>query len=128
MSQDEFEDFVDEAYGRLPEKFRALIENVAILVEDVADSETMEEMRLASNKELLGLYKGVPRTERSNDAGFSFPDVIVLYKHPIEEHAMETGKAVESVIYETLWHEIGHHFGLDEEDVERREREEFGED
>lgn len=127
IGQEEFEAFADSAFGRLPEKFRHLVENVAILVEDVVDDETVRELNLPSNKALLGLYKGVPRTERGNDVGFELPDVIVLYKIPIEEYAHERGRSVEDVVYETLWHEIGHHFGLDEERVQMREEEEFGE-
>lgn len=117
---------MQEAFLRLPEKFRTLVKNVALLTEDVVSEKTRRELKLASNRELLGLYRGVPRTERHNDSGFAFPDTITLYKRPIEEHARETGKALPDVIYETLWHEIGHHFGLDEDGVQRREREEFG--
>lgn len=125
--QEEFETMVQDAFARLPEKFRALVKNVAILTEDVVSEKTRRELHLASNKELLGLYTGVPRTERHNDAPFGFPDTITLYRLPIEEHARELGKAMPDVIYETLWHEIGHHFGLDEDGVQKREREEFGE-
>lgn len=128
VTQAEFEELVSTAFERLPEKFRALVKNVAILVEDVVPGKTRRELTLASNKELLGLYTGVPRTERHNDAGFAFPDTITLYRIPIEEHARELGKTLSDVIYETLWHEIGHHFGLDEDDVQKREEEEFGED
>lgn len=126
VSREKFEALTDEAFGRLPEKFRVLVKNVAILVEDVVSKKTCRELGLASDKDLLGLYTGVPLTERNNNAGFTLPDTVTLYKLPIEEHAQETGKALPDVIYETLWHEIGHHFGLDEEAVGKRENEEFG--
>lgn len=124
--REEFETMTAEAFARLPEKHRALVENVAILVEDVVPEKTRRELHLASNRELLGLYTGVPRTERHNDAPFAFPDTITLYRFPIEEHALELGKTLSDVIYETLWHEIGHHFGLEEGEVRKREKEEFG--
>lgn len=116
---------MEEAFLRLPEKFRMLTKNVALLVEDVVPPDVVRDMKLESNRELLGLYQGVPRTDRHNDAGFSFPDTVTLYKLPLEEYAAETGKTLENVIYETLWHEIGHHFGLEEEEVRRREEERF---
>lgn len=126
VSKEEFEAMTADAFARLPEKHRALVENVAILVEDVVSEKTRRELHLASNKELLGLYTGVPRTERHNDAPFAFPDTITLYRLPIEGHAQELGKTLPDVIYETLWHEIGHHFGLEEDAVRKREKEEFG--
>ncbi len=126
VSKEAFETMVQEAFVRLPEKFRALVKNVALLTEDVVSEKTRRELKLTSNKELLGLYRGVPRTERHNDAGFAFPDTITLYRLPIEGYAQELGKTLPDVIYETLWHEIGHHFGLEEDEVRKREEERFG--
>lgn len=126
MTREAFSTLVSEAFVRLPERFRKLVENVALLVDDVVPEDTCRELGLSSNKDLLGLYTGVPKTERHNDAGFALPDTITLFQIPIEEHAEGEGKSVAEVVYETLWHEIGHHFGLDEEAVEKREREEFG--
>lgn len=117
---------IDEAYGRLPSTIREDTKNVAILLEDIPDKETVEELGLDSDTELLGLYKGVPRTERSNDAGFELPDTITLYRLAIEKESYESGKHVSDVIYETLWHELGHHFGHDEAGIQKRQEEEFG--
>ncbi|MCR4274461.1 MAG: metallopeptidase family protein [Candidatus Campbellbacteria bacterium] len=125
ISREEFEAMVQEAFVRLPEKFRMLVKNVAILVEESVDEKTRKKLKLSPQSDLLGLYTGVPRTKRSNDAGFAYPDVITLYKTPLERHAQELGKTLPDVIYETLWHEIGHHFGLDEKGVRKREREKF---
>jgi predicted Zn-dependent protease with MMP-like domain len=120
-----FDEIVGKAYERLPEWIRTKVKNVALLVEDVPDAETVKELELQSNMELLGFYRGVPRTVKNNDESFTMPDSIVLYKLPIEDEAKMTGKSVEDVAYETLWHEIGHHFGLDEDDIQKREKEEF---
>lgn len=123
---EEFETLVGEAFDRLPEWVRRKVQNVAIIAEEVVDDETIRDMELESNMDLLGLYRGVPLVERESSAGLAFPDVISLYRLPIEEESAESGKSVRDVAYETLWHEIAHHFGLDEDAVERREGEEFG--
>lgn len=123
----EFETMINAAYGRLPAWIRKQTKNVAILLEDIPDRETVEELGLDSDTELLGLYKGVPRTERNNDAGFELPDTVTLYRLAIEKESYESGKLVGDVIYETLWHELGHHFGHDEAGIQKREAEEFGE-
>ncbi|HVT75208.1 MAG TPA: metallopeptidase family protein [Candidatus Paceibacterota bacterium] len=124
----EFEMMVATAYDKLPEWIRVKMKNIAITVEELVDSETVRDMDLDDHMGLLGLYRGVPQTKRSVSAGFEMPDTIVLYRLPILDEASDSGKSVEDVIFETLWHEIAHHFGLSEEDVMRREGEEFGTD
>lgn len=126
MTNQEFEKAVADAYERLPQKIQEKMRNVAITVEDLVDSETVREMELESHMDLLGLYRGVPQTERTVAAGYELPDTIVLYRLPILDEADLSGKSAEDVIFETLWHEVAHHFGLSEEDVMRREAEEFG--
>ncbi len=121
-----FERVAGEMYDKLPGWIRSRVKNVAILIEDTVDTQTVDEMRLDSHMDLLGLYRGVPQTERSVAVGYELPDTITLYRIPILEEAEMSGKPVEEVIYETLWHEIAHHFGLSEEDVQKREQEEFG--
>lgn len=121
-----FEETIGHAYDRLPEWVRKKVENVAIVAEDAVSDEVVDDMALESNLDLLGLYQGVPRIERSVSQGFSLPDTIHIYRLPCELEAKESGKPLEAVVYETLWHEIAHHFGLDEDAVEAREREEFG--
>jgi predicted Zn-dependent protease with MMP-like domain len=125
MKPEEFEKLVSEAYDKLPSWIKEKMKNVAITVEDLVDVDTVREMNLDSHMDLLGLYKGVPQTERTVAAGFELPDTIVLYKLPILDESDVSGKSVADVIFETLWHEIAHHFGLSEEDVARREREQF---
>ncbi|HEY9481157.1 MAG TPA: metallopeptidase family protein [Candidatus Paceibacterota bacterium] len=126
MNEKEFEQTVAIAFDRLPQWIRDKVRNVAVMVEDYVEQKTIDEMLLDSSMDLLGLYRGVPRTERTVAAGFEMPDTITLYRMPILEEADDSGKSVEDVVYETLWHEIAHHFGLGEDDVQRREGEEFG--
>lgn len=112
MTQDEFEKLVAAALDEVPEKFAARLKNVAVLVED-GDHDG----------ELLGLYQGVPQTERGDayGTGMTLPDTITLYRAPIEREAEVSGLAVAQVVRETVWHEIAHYFGMDEEDVHHRE-------
>lgn len=128
LSMEDFNELAAAAFARLPEWIREQTDNVALLVEEIPDRETVEDLGLDADTELLGLYRGVPRTERDNSAGFELPDTVTLYKLAIEEEAHMKGKPISDVIYETLWHELGHHFGHDEEGIQRREEEEFGED
>lgn len=122
-----FEDIIGTAFDRLPEKFRMLIENVALLVEDEPDEETRREEGLEGDETLLGLYRGIPQTERPAGYGISptLPDTITLYRFPIEDEAADAGKPVLEVVYETLWHEIAHHFGMEEDEVQRAEGRKF---
>jgi acetylglutamate kinase len=120
----EFEKKAAEAFNRLPAWIKGKMDNVAITIEELVDEETVHDLHLDSHMDLLGLYRGVPKTNREN-AGVAFPDNITLYVLPILDEADVKGKTVEDVIYETLWHEVAHHFGLGEADVEKREKEEF---
>ncbi len=125
-TKEEFDEMVGAAFARLPEHIREQVQNVAILVEDVPSEPVREDLALESLTELLGLYQGVPRTERDNDAVPLLPDSVTLYKLALEEEATNSGKDIANLIYETLWHELGHHFGHDEEGIQKREEEEFG--
>lgn len=129
MTKKEFEGLAEEGLARLPEKFRRKIKNVAFLVEDEPNAETRKEMKLEDGETLLGLYRGVPNTARGADYGVgpTLPDTIVLYQIPTEEEAREQGgdfrEAVRAVVADTVWHEVAHYFGWDEEAVARREAE-----
>ena len=125
MDHSEFEKLVQEAFLQIPEKFRAQMKNVAIVTEDEPDRETLLEQGLTEPEDtLLGLYSGIPHTER--DAGYglagTMPDKITVYRLPNELEAEESGKPLAQVVYETLWHEIAHHFGMDEAEVENAEK------
>lgn len=126
MTHDEFESLVaDVGFGSVPEPFRSRIKNVGLTIEDEPSRELRKELGLSDDETLLGFYQGIPQTERGEyyGVGMTLPDTVILFREPILDEAHYTGKTVRKVIEETVWHEIGHHFGLDEEEVERRERE-----
>ncbi|MSU74801.1 metallopeptidase family protein [Candidatus Kaiserbacteria bacterium] len=123
MPHDDFEKLVEEGYDKLPEWVREKIKNVALLVEDEPSQEDREAEGLADDETLLGLYKGIPLSERGEEygVGMTLPDTITLYQMPIEQAAAEDKKDVREVIAETIWHEFAHHFGMDEGEVRERE-------
>lgn len=125
MTRGEFEKLVEEGFLLLPEKFRARIKNVALLVEDEPSQEVRELEGLADDETLLGLYQGIPATVRGDTYGMgpTLPDTITLYQLPIEEAAYEDGDDIRKVIAETIWHEYAHYFGMDEDEVQLREEE-----
>lgn len=121
MTRDEFEKLVAESFERLPERVRAQIQNVALLVEDEPSAEIREREKLGEQETLLGYYQGVPLTARGAESPL-IPDTITLYQFPIEEEARDSGMDVRDVIAETIWHEYAHHFGMDEDEVQKREQ------
>lgn len=126
MDEDEFRKLVDKTLREVPEKFARLLENVAVLVEDVPTEEDLREGGIVHGEGmLLGLYRGIPRTERGSEYGVggTLPDTITLYRLPILQAATEDAKEVAEVVRETVWHEIAHYFGMEEHAVERREGE-----
>jgi predicted Zn-dependent protease with MMP-like domain len=125
LSATEFEKLVEEGLLQVPEKFREKIKNVAILIEDEPSSKLRKEEGLADNETLLGLYHGVPQTARGDiyGIGMTLPDTITLFQIPIEQEAGNDPERIKQVVADTIWHEVGHYFGLDEDAVERRERE-----
>lgn len=109
MTRERFEQLVEEALAHLPKRFRQLMENVAVLVED------RPPRRRRSGKLLLGIFEGVPRTQKSVfDA--TPPDRIVLYQKNIEA-VCETEDEIRHEVRLTVLHEIGHYFGLSEEEL-----------
>ncbi len=124
MTIEEFEQLVEREFPlAVPEKFHHLIKNVAFLVEDEPDAVARKENGLQQGETLLGLYKGVPYTERGDlyGVGGTLPDTITLYRLPIEHAAVQDNLPVAQVIRETIWHEVAHHFGMDEHTVRGRE-------
>lgn len=123
MNRAEFEKLAREAVLLVPEKFRERIQNVAFLVEDEPSGEVRRREGLGADETLLGLYQGIPATVRGDSygVGATVPDTITLYRLPIEEEARESGKDIRAVIAETVWHECAHYFGMEEDEVRRRE-------
>lgn len=123
MNRTEFEAVVSEALDGLPLEFAELMSNVSIQVREAPDVETLESLELdPRHHTLFGLYTGVPLDERGGWYGNVLPDVIVLYRQPLLA-ACPTRKKLIQQIQLTLLHEIGHHFGFDEEEMDAWEDE-----
>lgn len=123
MNREEFESVVAEALDRLPPEFAELLSNLAIHVDESPDDETMEDVGLDPRFDtLFGLYTGVPLDERGGWYGNVLPDVIVLYRKPLMA-AFRTRRGLIRQIQLTLLHEIGHHFGFSEEEMDAWEHE-----
>ena len=117
MTRDRFRALVGEALATIPRNFRNALANVAIVVEDEPTAEQLREVEVEPPDTLLGLYQGTPLTERQWAHGNALPDKVTLFQGPIED-ASEDEDDVVVAIGETLIHEIGHYFGLSEEEIE----------
>jgi predicted Zn-dependent protease with MMP-like domain len=120
MDRARFEKLVEKALESLPVEFAESLDNVAIFVEDYPS----EEQRLRSPHEedsiLLGLYEGIPLTERGHDYGMVLPDRITIFRKPIESVCRSDDEVVETV-RSTVLHEIAHHFGISDERLDELE-------
>lgn len=129
MSEEEFAALAAEEWAKVPAHFQTKIDNVALLIEDEPSDEVRREEGLEEGETLLGLYQGIPNTERGSEygVGATMPDTITLYRLPLIEEAehmdREFRQAMRIAIRETLWHEIAHYFGYPEEPINERERE-----
>ena len=119
MDRSSFEQLVANSLRRLPRRFKNKIKNISIEVEDRPSRATLESMGIEHGT-LLGLYQGVPLTERGWNYGNMLPDRIVIYQQPIEQSA-SSPEEIEDIVLETVVHEVGHYFGFD--DVELRSME-----
>ncbi len=117
MTPQVFNKHVAKALEDLPEEFQEKMENVEVLVEDFADPETLHSVGLESPWDLLGLYVGVPIDQRSVFSLGYLPDRIYLYRRPIMR-AAGSHQHVVSTIREVVIHEVGHHFGFDDKELE----------
>ena len=112
-----------EAYAGVPGQLRRFIKNVVIRVEDFPDDETLEDLECDSPFDLLGLYRGVDLTQKSVLDTPEDMDRIYLYRRPILDYWCESGEDLTHVVRHVLIHEIGHHFGLSDDDMDRIEAE-----
>lgn len=115
VPSEEFEALVDRAVERLPEEFARLVENLVIVVEDEPEPELLREMGFEPGEELLGLYQGVPLTERETGY-FALPDQVSLYRGPLLRICHDRRELIQE-IRDTLVHELGHYFGLSDEEM-----------
>ncbi len=116
MTRAAFKALVAEAIDSIPPRFAAHVRNVAIVIEDAPTPDLLAEMDIEPPDTLLGLYQGTPLPERRWDHGNDLPDRVLLFQLPIEDDAEEDGDVV-GVIGETLIHELGHYFGLSEDEI-----------
>ena len=120
MTRAQFERVVERALRGLPRGFKDKLANIAVVVEDWADDETLDEMGIEPPDTLYGLYRGVDLTQRDSNYGNVLPDTVTIYQGPIEEDCEDEAE-MEEVIRDTVVHEIGHYFGLDDETMHRIE-------
>ena len=120
MTREKFEKLVVEAMALIPKRFRLEMQNIAVVVEDEPSAELLDEMEIEPPDSLYGLYQGTPLPERTWGYGNTLPDRVTLFQKPIEDDS-EDEDDVRAVIGETLIHEVGHYFGLSEEEIEEIE-------
>ena len=131
MTRAAFERHVAEALASIPTRFRDAMQNIVIVVEDEPSPDLLEELEIEPPDTLFGLYQGTPLTERTAGYGNVLPDRVLIFQGPHEREAEDVDDLI-VCIGETLIHEIGHYFGLSEEEIEEIEekywRGEAGED
>jgi predicted Zn-dependent protease with MMP-like domain len=115
----EFEQLADAAFAALPAEFRRLCDGVTIRVEDFPDDETLREMGVSSPFDLLGLFRGIGLAQGAAtlETG-QLPNMIWLYRRPILDYWAEHDETLGHLVTHVLIHEIGHHFGLSDADME----------
>jgi predicted Zn-dependent protease with MMP-like domain len=122
-SLDDLESLAREAFEGIPPTLSRFVKDIEIRVDDFPDEETEREMELESPFDLLGLYRGVAMPNKSVGATPSDIDRIFLYRRPILDYWCETGEDLYDIVRHVLIHEIGHHFGFSDADMERLENE-----
>ncbi len=115
--EDYFEKLVDEAILALPEKIKKAMDNVAFVVEEEARWKKAGEMGIKKNEVLIGLYEGIPKIKRDDGYFGVLPDKITIFKKPIEKLSGGSGEKLKKLVNETVWHEVGHHLGLDDAEI-----------
>jgi len=120
VDRNAFEQLVAEALQSIPRRFRRAMKNIAIVVEDEPAQDLLDDMEIEPPDTLLGLYQGTPLTERTSSYGNVLPDRVLIFQGP-HERAAEDEDDLVVAIGETLIHEIGHYFGLSEEEIEEIE-------
>ena len=116
----DIEEIARTAFASLPEEFQALTTDIVFRVDDFPDPGTEREMGLQSPFDLMGLYSGVPLGEKET-AMQTGPDIIFLYRRPLLDYWCETEEDLAHLVRHVLIHEIGHHFGLSDEDIKKIE-------
>lgn len=119
MDLDSFEKLVREGIRAIPQELLKKLNNVDIIIEDSPSLEQLKKLKIRNNYSLLGLYEGIPKTKRW-EYGQVLPDKITIFKNSIEKIA-NSEEEIKEIVKETVWHEIAHHFGMDEESIRKSE-------
>ena len=117
----EMELLARDVFARLPAKFRALCDGLVIRVEDFAPDEVLDDMQIESEFDLMGLFQGVGLPFQSASAPVQMPNMIWLYRRPILDYWAENDETLGAIVAHVLVHEIGHHFGLSDDDMQEIE-------
>jgi len=111
---------VEAGVAAIPERFLRKLDNVAVVVEDEPAPAQIRKLNLRRGWTLFGLYEGVPQISRGSHYGSVLPDKITIFQKPIEQAARDV-KDIKEIVKNTVWHEIAHHFGMNENEVRRLE-------
>ena len=120
MTLEEFEKIVEEGIGAIPKRFLEKLENVDICIEEEPTSCQLRKLRTKGRSLIFGLYEGIPQTKRRHYSQV-LPDKITIFKKPIEKIARSEDD-IKEIVKNTVWHEIAHHFGMDEKRVKEIEK------
>jgi predicted Zn-dependent protease with MMP-like domain len=121
MQDQEFEELVNAGIEAIPKKFLDLLDNVAVTIEQEPNPQQIQQYQLTHGRTLLGLYEGVPQNKRGANYTAVLPDKITIFRGPILRIAVEPER-IKQMVKETVWHEIAHHFGMNEDEVRNAER------
>lgn len=121
LTDEQFDVLITRAMDELPQEYIKGLDNVAIVMADTPTVEQKEKMKLRENTILLGLYEGIPLTQRGNNYTFVLPDKITLFKHSILKVVRNDDELFEQ-IKRTLWHEIAHYYGLNHRRMDELQR------
>ncbi len=120
ISREEFEKIVEVGMAAIPERFLKLLDNVVIMVEDQPTETQRKKFHLRHGWTLFGLYEGIPQSKRGDHYTSVVPDKITIFQKPIEQAARDMAD-MEAIVKNTVWHEVAHYFGLDEQQVRAAE-------
>ncbi len=122
IARAELEGMIWDALAAIPQTFRRRMDNVVVTLEDAPPGHVHRDLQLRPDQDLLGLYQGVPYTKRGADYGNVLPDKITLYQENLTRQARDR-EALRREVYRTVWHEVGHYFGLSDRELYRLEAE-----
>ena len=121
MTRKDFEQLVGEAVEAISAGAKAAMDNVDFVVEPEVRRKKAGEVKISRNEDLLGLYEGVPKIKRGAGYFGVLPDKITIFQRPIEILAGGDPARIKKLIYDVVWHEVGHHLGFDERGIRARE-------